>query len=210
MKKVFTTNEPYILELFSGSKVVSATFEKKGFKTFSVDNNPKLNPDLCIDILQLTKSHLPGQPLFIWASPVCTHFSRACKSENWEKEKKSRIRFKYTPTNQNANNSILLLNKTIEILSFYPDTPFILENPVGRIIHFDSLQKTGHYRYYVNYFNFGFKYSKETFLFTNIFLPFQVKRKKVKAPSVRNQSGSFTRSKVPAQLIEFLIPFIPF
>lgn len=202
-------NQKIVIELFSGSKIVSNTFENRGFKSFSVDNNSKYNPDLCIDILKLEKHHLPAHPAFIWLSPVCTHFSRAADKRHWNKTIISRIGRSYSAQTPEAENSILLLKKSIEVLSWYPDTPFILENPVGRIIHFSDLQNTGHHRYYVNYFDFGFDYSKETFLFTNLFLPLPVKRKKVHAPSVRNQSGSYNRSKVPAQLIDFLISCLP-
>lgn len=201
--------KPLVIELFSGSKNVSNTFEKHGFNSFSIDNDCKLKPDLCIDILKLQPSMLPGTPSFIWASIPCTHFSRAAKSTHWVKTKISKVSHKYTAQTISAEKSILLLNKTIEILNLYPDTPFIIENPVGRIIHFDSLKYKGHFRYYVNYYHFGFNYSKETFLFSNFLLPLPVKRFKVNAPGTRTINGTFNRSKVPPALVDFIISHIP-
>ena len=50
-----------IIELFSGTKSISNAFEKKGHEVFTIDNNPKLEPDLCIDILKLTIDDIPGE-----------------------------------------------------------------------------------------------------------------------------------------------------
>lgn len=202
--------KPFMIEFFSGSKTVSNTFSKYGFDTFTIDINPFYQPDLCIDILDFKKSFIPYQPSFLWFSPVCTHFSRAAQSRHWLKNEISKRSAVYTAQTPEAANSIQLLNQTVDIINSYPDTPFIIENPVGRILHFDSLKRTGHYRYYVNYFEWGFPYSKETFLFSNILLPLPTVRYKVNAPTVSNQSGSHNRSKVPTRLIEFLIPLIPF
>ena len=75
-----------ILELFCGTKNMSNTFKKKGHKTFTIDNNPSLDPDLCINILDFNISMIPEEfrkPDVIWASPPCTTFSVAGRSSNY-------------------------------------------------------------------------------------------------------------------------------
>jgi len=63
-----------ILELFSGTKSISNVFDKRGHDTYTVDFDESLNPDLCIDIMNLTAEMVIekfGKPDVIWASPDC-------------------------------------------------------------------------------------------------------------------------------------------
>ena len=43
-----------VLELFSGTESFSKVARERGHECFTVDNEPKFNPSLCIDIMQLT------------------------------------------------------------------------------------------------------------------------------------------------------------
>ena len=200
--------KPVILEMFSGSKTVSQQFEKYGWKSFSIDNNPKLKPQLCCDILELSPALLPQNVSFIWASPDCSKFSRAAAQKHWQKETVKYRQYQYTPATPAALISLALLQKTVDIInSFYP-VPFIIENPIGRIHHFSPLKNLGHYRYAVNYADFGFPYSKETYLFSNLFLPFSTKKVKSSLPGLRSVNSRYQRSKVPALLIDFIINYL--
>lgn len=73
------------IELFSGTKSFSKVATKLGYKTFTIDNNPELNPDLCISILELEK--LDNDIDYLWASPPCQSFSVASIGKNWKRER---------------------------------------------------------------------------------------------------------------------------
>lgn len=198
-----------LLELFSGSKSVSNAFESLAWSAISIDNNPLFNPALCIDVLQLSQIMLPAMFNFIWASIPCTTFSRAAPNIHFKKEIISYRNYKYTPITASGQLSVLLLEKTLEIISWFPSALWIIENPVGRIHHFPQLRNLGHYRYYVNYKNFGFDYSKETYLFSNFHLPFATKKTVYPSKSVSSVNGSYRRSLVPAPLIKTILAAIP-
>ncbi len=200
--------KPTMLELFSGSKTVSGVFENRGWFAISVDNNPKLNPSICCDILDITRDMLPEIVSFIWGSPVCETFSRAALSSHFRKEILKYRQYRYTPITEKGHNSLLMLNKTIEIINWFPAARFVIENPVGLIQHFSSMKNLGHFRYFVNYFDFGFEYSKETYMFCNMFLPLSTKKYKVVAPGLRTVNSKFERSKVPALLAHYVCTYV--
>ncbi len=196
-----------MVELFSGSKNVSNTFEKNGWLAWSVDNNPKLAPSLCCDILELKPEHLPVNVSFIWASPDCSKLSRAANAGNWHKKTIKYIIYDFQPATAAALLSLSLVEATVKIISSFPECGFIIENPIGRIHHLPPLKKLGHYRYAVNYADFGFPYSKETYLFSNLWLPFSIKKVKSAFPGLRTVNGSFERSKVPPALVQKIIDY---
>jgi len=51
-----------ILELFSGTGKFSRIMKEQGHEVFTVDNNSKCNPDLCIDVLKLKIEDIPFKP----------------------------------------------------------------------------------------------------------------------------------------------------
>jgi hypothetical protein len=195
-------------EFFSGSKNVSNVFKSKAWSVVTLDINQKLNPSICIDILKLEREHLPRSVAFLWFSPVCETFSRAASQSNWKKETLKYRVYDYVPLTEKAKRSIDFLKKVKEIISWFPDVPFIIENPIGRIHHMPDMKTLGHYRYFVNYFNYGFPYSKETYLFSNCWLPFSTKKEKVTAPGLRTINSVYHRSEVPAALIETIFNYL--
>ena len=197
-----------IIELFSGSKTISNFFESKGWDAWSVDNNPKLYPKICCDILEISPGLLPEKTDFIWASPDCSKFSRAANSAHWNKTVIKYRQYRYIPNTAAAVLSLQLLQKTVDIINSYPFAPFIIENPIGRIHHLDPLKKLGHYRYSVNYADFGFAYSKETYLFSNMWLPFSTKKVHSCKPGLRTVSNRFQRSIVPEDLIKTIYAYV--
>ena len=197
-----------MIELFSGSKTVSGLFQKKGWNTFSIDNNPALNPQLCCNIQDITFEQLPFLPLFIWGSPDCSTFSRAANQEHWIKITNKYRQYSYIPYTPEAHQAVTMLEATIRILSWYPNALFILENPIGRLHHMEAMRRLGHYRFAVNYADFGFEYSKETYLFTNCWLPFSTKKVASKMPGLRSVNSRYQRSKVPEKLIETVFDYL--
>ena len=202
-------NQKIMLELFSGSKTVSNFFESKCWQAISVDNNARLCPSICTDILQLNSVDLPSELGFTWASPDCSRLSRSAKQSHWKKVNIKKRVYQYTPATPEALISLALVEKTVQILQSFQGMPFVIENPIGRIQHLEPLKKLGHNRYYVNYADFGFEYSKETYLFTNLILPFSTKKITVRAPGLRTIRSKYQRSKVPEQLIAEIYKYIP-
>lgn len=197
-----------MIELFSGSKNVAETFESHGWQTVTVDNNAKLHPSMCCDILELNPALLPKKVDFIWASPDCSKFSRSADSSNWLKTTMKYRIYNYKPNTAAAELSLQLLTKTIEIINNFAGVLFIIENPIGRIRHMEPIKNLGHYRYAVNYADFGFGYSKETYLFSNMMLPFSTKKVHSIKPGMRTIHGSYNRAIVPIPLIEKIISYI--
>jgi len=201
-------NKPICLELFSGSRNVSKFFESKGYNSVSIDNNPILKPSICCDILDLDLDLLPDSIAFLWASPDCSHFSREAKTSHWIKKTLKYRVYDYTPATPEAAKSVSLLTKTIEIINLYPNIPFVIENPIGRIQHMHALKNLGHYQYAVNYGDYDFPYSKETYLFTNLLLPLSTKKVHSCKPGLCTVNSKFQRSKVPPALLSFFFSFI--
>lgn len=206
---LFLVMEKISLELFSGSKTVSTILSLYGFTAYSIDNNPRLNPSILADILKLDINFLPGNVGFIWASPDCSRFSRAGDSSHWKKTTFKYRQYRYDPLTAEAQISAALLQKTVDIINHYTGVLFVIENPIGRIHHMPSLKNLGHYRYAVNYADFGFPYSKETYLFTNLFLPFSTKKVYSSAPGLRTVNNRYQRSKVPPDLVHKIVKYLP-
>lgn len=193
------------LELFAGKATFSEIAKTLGFNTTSVDIDPKSNASIVADILKWDYTNLNIKPVLIWSSPECTYLSRAANQNNWKKYNVARRVYHYEPVTLNASTAIALVSKTIEIITYFNPSVFFIENPIGRIQHLQSLKSIGHYRYFVNYADWGFNYSKETYIFTNILLPLPSTKQKCKSPGLRTLSNKKNRSRIPPALLEFLI-----
>ena len=73
---------PHLLELFSGTGSVGKVFKAAGWKVTSVDILPRFEPTLEMSVLDLEVSDIQGGDDaatidLMWASPPCTHYSRA-------------------------------------------------------------------------------------------------------------------------------------
>ena len=73
---------PHLFELFCGTKSISKVFEANGWTSTSVDFDPRFQPTICCDVLDLTPEMLLEAsggvlPDAIWLSPPCTHYSLA-------------------------------------------------------------------------------------------------------------------------------------
>ena len=69
--------KPVLLELFSGTGSVGRSFRARGWEVFSVDIDAAAKPTLVANVLDLQLDNLPPEVDCIWASPPCTHYSRA-------------------------------------------------------------------------------------------------------------------------------------
>lgn len=114
-----------VLELFAGSRSIGNEADKLGYNVFSVDINDFPKIDLVIDILDLKKEHIPFVPDMIWASPPCTYFSVASIGHHWNED--------HTPKTKEAVLGMKVLNKTLDIISWFPNSKFYIENPTGKM-----------------------------------------------------------------------------
>ena len=69
----------HLLELFNCTGSIKRVFERHGWSVCSVDNVESFNPTICTDIRDVTEEGILfyGYPDAIWASPLCTEYSRA-------------------------------------------------------------------------------------------------------------------------------------
>ena len=65
-----------LLNLFSGTDSVATLWRKNKHECISVDIDPRYNPEICEDILQLSYCKIPV-PDVIWSSCPCDQYSRA-------------------------------------------------------------------------------------------------------------------------------------
>ncbi len=206
-----------MIEFYSGSKQISETFKKRGYKTLSIDNNPKLKPDLCLDVLQLTLKDIPEEfrnPDVIWFSPPCTTFSVCTISKNFKNNQ---------PISSSCYVGLALAYRCLELIKMLNPTYWFIENPRGmlRKQHFmpNNLLKT------VTYCQYGDKNQKPTDIWTNAqhWIPkkpcvpggncheYQPRTYKSKVRhgvvglGVQGLANAFERSKIPFKLCEEIV-----
>jgi site-specific DNA-cytosine methylase len=114
-----------ILELFAGSRSIGMAAESLGHQVFSVDINNFENIDLVIDILDLKKEQIPFYPDMIWTSPPCTYFSVASIGHHWNEN--------HTPKSKEALKGMEILNKTLEVITWFSKSFYYIENPRGKM-----------------------------------------------------------------------------
>ncbi len=196
---------PTSVELFSGTAPFSHIMSKKGFSTVTIDIEKKFNPSICCDVLNLDYNLLPKNVDVLWASPDCRYLSRAANQRHWVKKTVGYRQYVYHPATEEAKKSIALVSRTVAIIKEINPRIWFIENPVGRIQHLSSMKSIGHYRYSVNYKDWGFSYSKETYIFTNQLLNLPVKKQIRPGIGLRSVHNRVARSVVPSDLINFLI-----
>ena len=202
-----------MLELFAGSRSVGKKAEQLGCKVFSVDINQFENINLVIDILNLQKQMIPFKPDIIWASPPCTYFSVASIGHHWYEN--------HTPKTKEAIHGMKILNKTLEIFTWFPDAIFYMENPRGKM----RRKVQGINRTTVTYCSYGDTRMKPTDIWSNnirdMFNPMgwlprpmcwngNIKCQHELAPrgsktGTQGLKDNYDRSKVPSELCEEII-----
>ena len=104
-----------ILELFSGTGSVGSVFESMGWEVVSLDIDPKASATIIADIRTWDFTIFPkGHFDVVWASPVCTHYSRARTTAK-------------TPRDFEWADS--LVERALEIISHFEPRFWFLENP---------------------------------------------------------------------------------
>ena len=164
-----------ILELFKGTGSFSKVAKARGHQVFTIDIDPKFNPDYCKDIIELKIQEITclfGEPDMIWASPPCTEYSHA---------KRTGVR------DIDGANKIVL--KTIEIIRKLEPKFWIIENPQTGLLKVQDFMK--HFAFTdCSYCKYGMPYRKQTRFWNNFNLKLKACNKDCKFMKGKKHIGS--------------------
>ena len=154
-----------VLELFSGTGVLSAAFRERGHETLTVDWEESHKPDLKADIGTLSADdvvRLFGRPDVIWASPDCTTYSVMCISRHRDDVK---------PKSEYAAQCDRVNAHVCDLIRELKPKAWFVENPVGMLrkmpFILELMDDTGGKRHTVTYCQYGERRQKPTDIFTN-------------------------------------------
>ena len=154
-----------VLELFSGTGVLSAAFRGRGHETLTVDWEESHKPDLKADIGTLSADdvvRLFGRPDVIWASPDCTTYSVMCISRHRDGVK---------PKSDYAARCDRVNAHVCDLIRELKPKAWFVENPVGMLRKMPFILKllkdTGGRMHTVTYCQYGERRQKPTDIFTN-------------------------------------------
>ena len=142
--------KPVLLELFSGTGSVGRSFRARGWDVFSVDIDATAKPTLVANVLDLQLDALPVRVDCVWASPPCTHYSRA------------RTKAK-TPRDLEGSDAIV--QKVLDIVGRY-GVLWFMENPESGLLKGREVV-AGLPMRVVDYCKYGKPYRKRTAIWTN-------------------------------------------
>lgn len=140
-----------LLELFSGTGSVGKIFREQGWEVVSLDWDPRFKADLVVDIRKWDYKSLPRDYFsLIWASPMCTQYSRARTTAK---------------TPRNLPDADSLVQAALRIIEYF-SCAYFLENPQTGLLKTRPFMQGLPYRD-VTYCSYGFKYQKKTRIWTN-------------------------------------------
>ena len=144
------------LILFSGTKSLETSLEKKGYECRGLDNDNHFTHYYKEDILkwEYKEELLKWTPQYIHASPICKEFTMI----------KNNPKFK-----RDMSLGISLIEKSFEIINYVlhinPKLKWTMENPVGLMRKLDIMKP--YKRITTSYCKYGFGYRKNTDFWTN-------------------------------------------
>jgi hypothetical protein len=155
------------IEFFAGSSVLSSQLEQHEFSSYTLDfvqvkNTRKV--DFLMDFMDFDYSLFsPGHFDVLYFGQPCTCFSKASGGLHFDKN--------WQPLTPAAHNAILQLSKTFEIIKYFCNAVWYIENPAGRLFSFPPMQEflksQNSHVYRIDLGAFGFITKKQTDIFTN-------------------------------------------
>lgn len=197
--------KPILVELFSGSGTIAATARRAGFETVTVDIEQKFKPDICIDILNLRRSKLPGHVDVIWASPPCTKFSLLQSAKHFQSHRTGFRRYYHEPKTDEAIQALQVLRATARLICQMSPVFYFIENPRAVLRHRPEMVFVP-YRKTIRYNDYGTEYEKPTDIFTNCkyFQPHTSSRPKG-LKHVTELPNAHERAKIPTELARYVV-----
>jgi len=124
-------NRLRILDLWSGSGSATEIWKRCGHEVITVDIDPKNNPTICKDIIDVTYEELQeyGYFDFIWASPDCRIFSIANLHSRHFVYEDGILKV----NTDEATEMIMRVRHTLDLIYNLSPTWWILENPRGML-----------------------------------------------------------------------------
>lgn len=200
-----------IIEFFCGTKSVSKVFiSRPGYKTLTIDNDERHNPDICKDILNITIDDIPKEfrnPDVVWASPPCQTFSVAAIHYHWKN-----INGNLHPRSERAKEAHKLVKHTIDLIRQLKPKYWFIENPRGMLRKMPYMKVLP--RHTVTYCQYGDKRQKPTDIWTNcqVWTPRRMCRPKapcheaaprqIKNTGTQGLKNAIERAVIPAALCE--------
>ncbi len=158
------------LELFSGTHSFGKVSSKMGFNVFSLDRDlgaTSPNSDYVIknhiqeDILTWDyKKYERNFFSVIWASPPCISFSTMGGG-------KHRLKNDMLPKTDIGIEGDLCLKKVFEIIDYFKPDVYFIENPRGLMRYSKYIIENNCFINECSYCKYGFKYMKNTDIFSN-------------------------------------------
>ena len=142
-----------VLELFSGTGSVGKVCKQKGWEVVSVDLDERA--DITVDIMEWDYKSVGLEMRFdvVWASPPCTMYSK--------------FQCVHDPDNtRDLGPSNELVQKTIEIITFFKPRYWFIENPQTGVLKDQTFMQTLPY-HDVDYCMYGYVTRKRTRIWTN-------------------------------------------
>ncbi len=144
---------PKLLELFSGTGSIGRAFLQQGWEVTSVDIRADFNPTILTDIMTWDYRQLqPGEFAMVWASPICTHYSRARTTGK---------------TPRDLVGSDRMVQKVLDIIDYFRPQLWAFENPASGLLK-DRPVVEGLPWQDVTYCKYWCNYKKWTRVWTNL------------------------------------------
>lgn len=202
-----------LLELFSGTGVISGAAREEGLETWTIDIDPFCKPDQVANIYRLEKKDIPEKyhnPEILWASPPCNTFSIMSCSKHWTK-----VNNMVVPKSIQAVVAQNVLQHTLELIEQLNPKYYFIENP--RALMRKHWLMFPYERTTVTYCQYGYKVMKPTDIWTNslkIWKPRKMCRNgdtchesapRGSSTGTRDAIDAMERGKVPPELIKEII-----